>query len=41
MLQMEGDIEKDSEVRATYKDLHATRPIIHKVRQARQGPVVD
>ena len=29
---MEGEIETDSEVRATYKDLHATRPIIHKVR---------
>ena len=29
--QMEGEIEKDSEVQATYKDLHAKRPIIHKV----------
>ncbi len=28
---MEGEIEKDSEVSATYKDLHATRPVIHKV----------
>lgn len=28
---MEGEIEKDSEVQATYKDLHAKRPIIHKV----------
>jgi hypothetical protein len=32
---MEGEIEKDSEVSATYKDLHATRPVIHKVRQGR------
>ena len=29
--QIEGDIEKDSEVRATYKDLHAKRPICNRL----------
>ena len=28
---MEGEIQQDSEAQATYTDLHATRPIIHKV----------
>ena len=30
-LQIEGEVEKDSEVRATYKDLHAKRPICQKL----------
>ena len=29
--QIEGEVEKDSEVRATYKDLHAKRPICQKL----------
>ena len=31
MFQIEGEVEKDSEVRATYKDMHAKRPICQKL----------
>lgn len=31
LFQIEGEVEKDSEVRATYKDLHAKRPICQKL----------
>ena len=31
VFQIEGEVEKDSEVRATYKDLQAKRPICQKL----------
>ena len=31
LFQIEGEVEKDSEVRATYKDLQAKRPICQKL----------
>ena len=31
LFKIEGEVEKDSEVRATYKDLHAKRPICQKL----------
>ena len=30
-MQIEGEVEKDSEVRATYRDLEARRPVINKL----------
>ena len=31
VFQIEGEFEQDSEVRATYKDLHAKRPVCQKL----------